>query len=115
MRPEENGTGIGPSPNGPQREDEGQERPRTPFRDLPRAKQAGMRIREPSFRAWLKDTYRGAWLEASTLFDDEQLIADCALKKAICIISKRDLDTWEEAGQLWDKMNASYDMREYAR
>jgi hypothetical protein len=98
-----------PTDQAPNAEAKGQDKPRTPFKDLPRSQQAAIKCQDEAFQDWL--------IPESAVYDDKpraQLCDEC-LKRNLNIISKRDLDRWPEAGANWDKVLASFDMRSIAR
>jgi len=95
----------GPSPL--QQQGQGQDKPRTPFNDLKRSQQAGMRIKEEPFKRWLNHEHGDDHAPAVTY--------DEILKFVLNIQSKTELDTDEAAGKRWDALLATYDHRNTVR
>lgn len=106
--PKENGPGHGADcRNHPHAESaEGQDKPRTSFRDMKRAAQAALKLQDETFMAWLVDTY---WTGKEEIGDYDGL-----LKRALGIASKTELDSNPYKGKLWDEMLASFDYRAHA-
>jgi hypothetical protein len=71
-----------------------------PWRDLPPAQQAGMRINEPSFAAYLKENHFEEWRETCD--------ADACLKLICRIESKTELKTNHKALVCWRQLDDHY-------
>jgi hypothetical protein len=108
MKPDDE---SGYEPPATQAEAERSDKPRTPFREMKRSAQAAIKLGEPEFQEWVQKNFRGQWIDASTMFDDPEFIADATIKSQIGIQSKRELDTSPAAGRGWDALLASFDYR----
>jgi len=71
------------------------------WRDIPKPQQAGIRINEPSFSAYLRERHSAAWRETED--------PDACLK-FMCggIQSKSELATNQRAGALWFQIDSEY-------
>ncbi len=70
------------------------------WRDLPYAQQAGIRINEPTFAAYLREEHSDEWHETGD--------ADACLKLMCNIESKRDLHVGSKAATLWFQLDSAY-------
>jgi hypothetical protein len=84
------------------------DKPKIPFRDMPRSQQAGIKCRDFSFQSWITP------LALDQRFEDRNLSANIALKDRLNIKSKRELDTDPDKAEAWDQLLASFDYRDRA-
>ena len=84
------------------------DKPRTPFRDLPRSQQAAIKLQDGQFRYWMLQTFGGINFPQG---EDDTEAFDAALKKKLGISSKKELDTSPEKGEAFDRLLASFDYR----
>lgn len=91
----------------PKREPEGEDKPRTPFREMQRSQQAALKLRDNDFCVWLKRSHGAAY--------DGWIDADHLLKKVLRITTKRALDSDPVAAAAWDQCLVGFDMRSYVR
>lgn len=82
------------------------EKERRRFSELPRSQQAALKLQDDAFCKWLmtRNNYEGLKVYNNT---------EAFLKAHLNIISKKDLDRWEEAGANWDKLLTEFDVRHY--
>lgn len=79
-----------------------------PFKELARSQQAALKCQDADFQYWI-----GVPGDlAPEMRADE---ADKLLKTRFCIISKKDLDRWPEAGAKWDALLTDFELRGYKR
>jgi len=83
-----------PEPNQPQA------RAKQDWRDLPPSQQAGIRINEPAFGAYLKENHADEWHETGD--------ADGCLKMILRITSKTELKTDPRRMMLWKQLDDAY-------
>lgn len=79
-----------PKPDGAKRE----------WRELPASQQAGIRIDEPAFGAYLKEQHPDEWHETGD--------ADACLKMILRIESKTEIKTDPKRTMLWRQLDDSY-------
>ena len=84
------------------------DRPRKRWSELSRAQRAGIRCGDPKFQQWFAVEFPGLWSDMSLHGDHEKMAA--AAVRYLCrrIGSRAELDTDEEAGTLWDALDAQY-------
>lgn len=70
------------------------------WRAVPFAQQAGIRINEPAFAAYLREQHSKEWRETED--------ADSCLKFMFGIASKRELQTNHKAAALWHQLDTAY-------
>lgn len=71
------------------------------WRDVPASQQAGIRINEPTFSAYLREEHSDEWHETGDV--------DACLKMICRIESKRDLATNHKALTLWRQIDGHYE------
>jgi len=113
--PVENGSALAhdPLPEPQDAEGKAQDKPRTPFRDLPRSRQAAIKLQDEGFQIWLAETYPKIWdrhyIDGKCLSPEA---ADLTLKEVLGITSKKQLDFPNSThGENWDRLLASFDYR----
>ena len=84
---------------------EGQDKPRTPFDNLPKSQQAGIKCGDDEFDAWLRR------LDGDVASEDTTTL----LYYHLGITSRKDLDNDAAAAERWDRMLTSFEMRSHAR
>jgi hypothetical protein len=72
-----------------------------PWQEVPAPQQAGIRINEPTFAAYLREEHSDEWHETGD--------ADSCLKLICRIDSKRDLATNHKALTLWRQIDGHYE------
>jgi hypothetical protein len=70
------------------------------WKAVPKPQQAGIRINEPTFAAYLREEHPHDWRETGE--------ADACLKFMCGINSKRDLATNHQAATLWHQIDSAY-------
>ena len=70
------------------------------WRDLPPAQQAGIRINEPAFGAYLKENHSDEWHETGD--------ADACLKMILRITSKTEIKADPRREMLWRQLDDAY-------
>lgn len=85
------------------------DKPRTPFRDMPRSQQAALKLEDEDFRRWVGPhrtmTSESAW----------KRVCDDMLKAKLEIDSKRELDSDPIKGTKWDALLTDFDNRQHIR
>lgn len=90
-----------------------EDKPRTPFRDLPRRQQAAIKCQDRVFGEWLVTQYI-----ARVGHDDDGNMPygpDLMLKRILGISSKKELDTNPEKAAEFDRLLATFDVRDLVR
>lgn len=90
------------------------DKPRTPFKDLPRSQQAALKLRDPEFQQWVAHAYPGLWRDVPLNGSDRENAANQVVKHLLGIESKRELDSDPMRAAAWDRMQTTFDMRAYA-
>lgn len=78
---------------------------RRSFKDMPRSQQAAIKLQDEKFVNWLASEYGNVF----PMWEHP----DDLLKKALGILSKKDLDTFQHKGERFDALLTSFDMRGY--
>jgi hypothetical protein len=87
------------------------DKPKIPFRDMPRSQQAGILLGKPEFQAWFGDFYKRFHGLTSAPND-----LDTALKDYLGIFkSKSELDFDEGQQPKWDALLTDYEVRGLTR
>lgn len=116
--PEDNGPDSNPACTGalpdsgaaaPMRESKGEDRPRTPFKDLPRSQQAAIKCQDLDFQQWI-----GVERARLGLISGAEC-ADRIIKSKLEIGSKKTLDGNQFYADRWDALLTDYDMRDRVR
>lgn len=76
------------------------EKPKRDWQAVPKPQQAGIRINEATFAAYLREEHAHDWRESGE--------ADACIKFMCGIHSKRDLATDQRAGALWFQIDSGY-------
>lgn len=85
------------------------DKPRTPFRDMPRSQQAALKLQDDEFVLWL-DNKNGNRMGIDTHTPDR------LLKTVLGITSKRQLDFPDSThGAKWDALLTDFDNRQHIR
>lgn len=95
---------------------EGQDKPRTPFRDMKRSAQAALKCQDEAFQEFvLLPLIRLGHPYPFPKMDSDTENADAAIKYMLGITSKRELDTDEAAGKRWLALLTDFEFRNQVR
>lgn len=95
-----------------------QDKPRTPFKDLPRSQQAAIKCQDPEFQKWVYSTIIAPRVvgEPIAFFDDEPAEwTNQTIKSYLGIKSKTELDQEGPKALAFDRLITDFDLRNTVR
>lgn len=80
-----------------------------------RSQMAAIKCNDYAFQRWLNDKFPDLWNEVIAEGEDDASQADFILKEALRISSKKELDSNPEKAAEWDRLIATFDVRDLVR